>query len=146
MISDVREHFEETLACFRRHLALRIQTESCCRRCKEPDWGRCGSSGCRSSYRRSGREEHGVDGCEANRQKKLNSPAHSSQAAVELQHVKDPLTRLPAAMAVAGGEALIKYKKLWKKRQLEKLNFPVCVPEGASLCILSTEAYMDPVF
>ena len=68
--SDVREHFEETLACFRRHLALRIQTESCCRRCKEPDWGRCGSSGCRSSYRRSGRAERGVDGCEAKQTKK----------------------------------------------------------------------------
>lgn len=35
--------------------------------------------------------------------KNLNSPAHSSQAAVELQHVKDPLTRcLQTCLSPAG--------------------------------------------
>lgn len=46
------------------YLRLRTQTASCCRQCKELVWGKCGSLGCRSSYQRSGREEHGVGGCE----------------------------------------------------------------------------------
>ena len=50
-------------------LVLHTQTESCCRRCKEPDRERRGSSGCRSSYRRSGRGERGADGCEAKQRK-----------------------------------------------------------------------------
>lgn len=49
------------------YLRLRTQTASCCTRCKELDWQRCGSSGCRSSYQRSGHEEHDAGGCETER-------------------------------------------------------------------------------
>lgn len=46
------------------YLRLHIPTVSCCRQCKELDWGKCDSSGCRSSYQRSGREEHDAGGWE----------------------------------------------------------------------------------
>lgn len=62
-------YFMELKSLYVTDPGLHIQTESCCRRCKELDQGRCGSLGCRSSYQRSGHEEHGVDDCEANQRK-----------------------------------------------------------------------------